>query len=253
VSGRPSLERVVEGSGNIINKNGHLPLKYEEEFKVENLDGFGVVGDTAGDDVLQDKTNIKDHRKFTISKCTTNINCLASELPAIESGVVPLDKSCKICGCCGSRSREFESESNSEIKYDVTMDHCGAKSRCGLDRISTYGVLSPELISEEEWIASQSCFVFSESTDYVTCDDTYPVVKVTDVGVSSVFQKEGQNANCLESNTSNPNGKTHPSTSSVPESESADSFMSLSEEYKYSDEEQGVVLLERRFLVPTVR
>jgi hypothetical protein len=76
---------------------------------------------------------------------------------------------------------------------------------------------------------------------------------MTDVGVSSVFQKEGQKANHVESNTSNPNGKTRPSTSSVPASESDDSFMSLSEEYKYSDEERGVVLLERRFLVPTVR
>jgi hypothetical protein len=257
MSGHPSLERIVEGSLNTINKNGHLPLKYEEEFKVDNLDGFRVVEDTAGDDVLQVKTNIKDHREFNIRKCTTNMTSSALELPAIESDVVPLDNSCEICGCCGSPcckgSRAFESESDGGIKYDVTMDYCAAKSRCGFDRISAYGVLSPELISEEEWIASQSCFVLSESTDYVTCDDTYPVVKMTDVGVSSVFRKEGQNADCLESNTSNPNGKTRPSTSSsVPASESTDSFMSLSEEYKYSDEERGVVLLERRFLVPTV-
>jgi hypothetical protein len=254
VSGHPSLGRIVEGSLYIIDKNGHLPLKYEEEFRVENVDDFRLVGDTAGGDVLQVKTNIKDHRKLTISRCTTNITPLASELPVIESGVVPFDNNCKICGCCGSAcckgSRAFESESNSEIKYDGTIDYCGAKSRREFDRISTYGVLSPELISEEEWIASQSCFVPSESTDYVTCDDTYPVVKMADVEVRSVFQKEGQNANCLESNTSNPNGKTRPSTSS---SESADSFMSLSEEYKYSDEERSVVLLERRFLVPTIR
>jgi hypothetical protein len=160
VSGHPSLERIVEASVNIINKNGHLPLKCEEEFKGENLDGFRAVGDTAGDDVLQAKTNIKDHKKFTISKCATNITPLASELPALESGVVPLDNSYKICRCYGSAcckgSRASESESNSEIKYDVTMAYCGEKSRCGFDRVSTYGVLSPELIIEEEWIASQS-------------------------------------------------------------------------------------------------
>jgi hypothetical protein len=133
------------------------------------------------------------------------------------------------------------------------VDCCGLKSRCGFDRISTYGVLSPELINESEWIASQSCFDLSESTDYVTCDDAYPAVKMTDAGVSSVFQKEGQNANCLKGKTSNPGGKTCLSTSSVAASESGDSFITVSEEYEYSDEERGVILLERRFLTPAIR
>jgi hypothetical protein len=252
VPGHLSPERIVEGSPSTVNKNGYLPLKFEEEFKVENLDGVQVVGDTAGGDVFQTKTNIEDHGKPILSKCTTKITPV---LPVVESGV-PFGNSCNICGCCGSArcegSRAFESESNSEIKDDGTTDYCGAKSRGG--RISTYGVLPPELICKEEWIASQSCYVLSESTDYVTCDDTCSVVKITDVGGSSAFQKEGQNTNCLESNASNSNGKTCPSTtSSVSASQSEDSFMSLSEEYKYSDEEEGVVLLERRFLVPPAR
>ncbi|PNF14153.1 hypothetical protein B7P43_G13481, partial [Cryptotermes secundus] len=190
VSGHP-LERIVDGSLNIRNKNRHLPLKCEEEFKVENQDGFRVVVDTAEDDVLPAKTNIKVDCKFNISKCTTDVTPLASELPAIESGVVRLDNNCKICRCCGSAyckgSRASAPESDSEIKCDVTTE-----SRCEFDRLSMYGVLSPELVSEEDWIASQSCFLLSESTDYVTCDETYPAVKMTDVGVSSVFQKEGQ-------------------------------------------------------------
>jgi hypothetical protein len=98
---------------------------------------------------------------------------------------------------------------------------------------------------ENEWIASQSCFVLSESNGYVTCDDTYPVVTRTEMD---------ENTNCMQNNICNPSGKTSPnSTASLPSSLNVDSFMSLSEEYKYSDEDEGVVLLERRFLVPAVR
>jgi hypothetical protein len=63
-----------------------------------------------------------------------------------------------------------------------------------------------------------------------------------------------RNTNCMKSNIYNPSGKISPnSTASVPSSLNVDSFMSLSEEYKYSDEDEGVVLLERRFLVPSFR
>lgn len=258
MSGHPSPERTVEGSPNIVNKNGHFPLECEEEFKVDNLDGFQVVGDTVKGGVFQTKTSIKDCRKPTVSKYTTNITPLTLNLPVTEGGAVLLGNSCNghVCyeSACCKGSRAFGSESDNKLKYCRTEDYCGAGSRYGFGRISASDVSSPELICEEEWIASKSCFVPSESTDYVTCDDTYPVVNMTGVG------KEGQNAKCLESNISNPSGKVRHrtssssslSSSSSPEYESADSFMSLSEEYKYSDEEGGVVLLERRFLVPTI-
>jgi hypothetical protein len=256
LSGHPSPERIVDESLNIINKNDNLPLKYEEEFKVDNLDGFQVMDDRARGDLLQTKTNVEDHRNPTVTK---NVTPLASNVPIIDAGVVPPSNSCSRCVCYGSAgrkgSRAFESESDSKTKYDRTMDCRGSESRYGFGGISMYDVPSPELICEEEWIASQSCFVLSESTDYVTCDDTCPVVKMTGVRVSSAFQKEGENADCLESNTSNPNDEVRPSmssSSSVSASESGDSFMSLSEEYKYLDEEEAVVLLERRFLVPTI-
>jgi hypothetical protein len=263
VSRHPSPESTVEGPLNIINKSEHLPLKCEEEFKVEHLDGFLVMGDRTGGDVFQTKTNVEDHRKPTVTKNTKNVTPLASNVPVVEGDVVPFGNSCNrfVChgsaGCKGSRAFEFKPDS--KIKYVRTMGCCGSESRYGFGRISMYDVSSPELICEE-WIASQSCSILSESTDYVTCDDTCPVVKMTGVAVSSALQKEGQNADCLESDTSNPNDEVRrsrsssssSSSSSVSASESADSFLSLSEEYKYSDEEGGVVLLERRFLVPTI-
>jgi hypothetical protein len=264
VSRHPSPESIVERSLNMINKSEHLHLKCEEEFKVDHVDGFLVMGDRTRSDVFQTKTNVEDHRKPIVTKNTKNVTHLALNVPVIESDVVPLGNSCNRCVCYGSAgckgNSAFEFKSDSKIKYDRTMYCCGSESRYGFGRISMYDVSSPELICEEEWIASQSCSVISESTDYVTCEDTCPVVKMTGVAVSSALQKEGQNANWLESNTSNPNNKVRcsrsssssSSSSSVPASESADSFLGLSEEYKYSDEEGGVVLLERRFLVPTI-
>jgi len=232
----PSPERSVEKSLNIINKSKHLLLKFEEGFTKENVDGFQAVKDTDAGDVSQNKMVTEIQGKSTIN----------------ESGVVTFGNS-SICSsdgnAChdsvGKKSGLSESEWNSNIKDDRITQYCDAKSKCGHETFSTCDTFLPELILENEWIASQSCFVLSESTGYITCDDTYPVVTRTDMD---------ENTNCMQSNVYNLSGKTSPnSTASVPSSLNVDSFMSLSEEYKYSDEDEGVVLLERRFLVPAVR
>lgn len=231
-----SPERSVEKSFNIINKTKHLLLKFEEGLTKENVDGFQAVKDTDAGDVFQNKMVTEIRGKSTIS----------------ESDVVMFGNS-HICssdgsachGSVGKKNGLSESEWNSNIKDDRITQYCDAKSKCGRETFSTCDALLPELILENEWIASQSCFVLSESTGYVTCDDTCPVVTRTDMD---------ENTNCTQSNVYNPSGETSPnSTASVPSSLNVDSFMSLSEEYKYSDEDEGVVLLERRFLVPAVR
>jgi hypothetical protein len=232
----PSPERSVEKSLNFINITQHLLLKSEEGLTKENVDGFQAVKDTDAGDVCQNKMVTEILGKSTIS----------------ESDVVTIGNS-RICssdgsacrGSVGKKNGLSESEGNSNIKDDRITQYCEAKSKCGRETFSTCDTFLPELILENEWIASQSCFVLSESTGYVTCDDTYPLVTRTDMD---------ENTNCMKSNVYIPSGKTSPnSTASVPSSLNADSFMSLSEEYKYSDEDDGVVLLERRFLVPAVR
>jgi hypothetical protein len=225
-----SPERSVEKPFNIINKTKHLLVKFEEGLTKENVDGFQAVKDTDAGDVSQNKMATEIQGKSTIS----------------ESDVVTFGNS-RICSsdgsaCHGSNGLS-ESEWNSNIKDDRITQYCDAKSKCDHETFSTCDTFLPELILENEWIASQSCFVLSESNGYVTCDDTCPVVTRTDMD---------ENTNCTQSNVYNPSGETSPnSTASVPSSLNVDSFMSLTEEYKYSDE--GVVLLERRFLVPAVR
>ena len=232
-----SPERSVEKSLNIINKTEHLLLKFEEGLTIENVDGFQAVKDTDTGDVSQSKMDTEIQGKPTIS----------------ESDVVMFGNSHSICSsdgsaCHGNVDKKTglpDSEWNSNVKDDGITQYCGAKSKCGHDTFSTCDISLSELILENEWIASQSCFVLSESTGYVTCDDTYPVVTRTDMA---------EDTNCMKSNVYNPSGKTRPnSTASLSSSLNVDSFMSLSEEYKYSDEAGGVVLLERRFLVPAVR
>ena len=236
VSQLPSPERSVEKSLNIINKTKHLLLKSEEGLTKEKVDGFQAVKDTDAGGVSQNKLVTEIRGKSTIS----------------ESDVVTFGNS-RICSSDGSACHDSvgkknglsESEWNSNIKDDRITQYCGAKSKCGHETFSTCDTFLPESILENEWIASQSCFVLSESNGYVTCDDTYPVVTRTEMD---------ENTNCMQRNVCYPSGKTSPnSTASVPSSLNVDSFMSLSEEYKYSDEDEGVVLLERRFLVPTVR
>lgn len=233
----PSPERSVEKSLNIINKTEHLLLKFEEGLTIENVDGFQAVKDTDAGDVSRNKMDTEIRGKPTIS----------------ESDVVMFGNSHSICssdgsGCHGSVDKKTglsDSKWNSNVKDDRITQYCGAKSKYGHDTFSTCDTFLSELILENEWIASQSCFVLSESTGYVTCDDTYPVVTRTDMA---------EDTNCMKSNVYSPSGKTSPnSTASVSSSLNVDSFMSLSEEYKYSDEAGGVVLLERRFLVPAVR
>lgn len=232
----PSPEKSVKKSLNIINKTKHLLFKSEEGLTKENVDGIQAVKDTDARDVSQKKMGTKIREKSTIS----------------ESDVVTFGNS-RICssygnachGTVGKKNGLSESEWNGNIKDNSITQYCGAKSECGHETFSICDTFLPELILENEWIASQSCFVLSESTGYVTCDDTYPVVTRTEMD---------ENTNCMQSNVYNPSGKTSPnSTASVPSSLNVDSFMSLSEEYKYSDEDEGVVLLERRFLVPAVR
>lgn len=232
----PSPEKSVKKSLNIINNTKHLLLKFEEGLTKENVDGFQVVKDTDAGDVSQKKMGTEIRGKSTIS----------------ESDVETVGNSC-ICsadgnGCHGSVGKKnelSESEWNSGIKDNRITQYCGAESKCGHEAFSTCDTFLPELILENEWIASQSCFILSENTGYVTCDDTHPVVTRTEMD---------ENTNCMQSNVYNPSGKTSPnSTASVSSSLNVDSFMSLSEEYKYSDEDEGVVLLERRFLVPAVR
>jgi hypothetical protein len=251
-----SSERSVDKSLNIINKTEHLPLKFVQELNVENGNGLQAIGNTAADDISQTKTAIENHENPTIFEYPARNIPLRTNTAVIESDIVTICKNHNICQShdntrhrTGKGRGVFKSEWNSEIKDDRITDQCAAKLRYGFDRINTFDVSSPELIHEEEWIASQSCFVLSESTDYFTCDDIYPVVKITD-GV----RKGGESTNCTKNNSYNSNGKTSPcTTASVPSSLSVDSFVSLSEEYKYSDEEGGVVLLETRFLVPAVR
>ena len=233
----PSPERSIETSLNIINQMEHLLLKFEEGLTIENVDGLQAVKDTDAGDASQNKTDTKIQGKPTIN----------------GSDVVTFVNSHNICssddsachGSVGKQNGLSESEWNSNIKDDRITQYCDAKLKCGLDTLNMCDTLLPELILENEWIASQSCFVLSDSTGYVTCDDTYPVVTRTNAD---------ENPNCLKSNAYTPSGKTSPtSTASVLSSLNVDSFMSLSEEYKYSDEDGGVVLLERRFLVPAVR
>ena len=224
---RPSSpERSLEKSLNIINKTEHLVLKFEESLSVENVDGLQTVRDTVAGG--QTKTD----------------NAIQGKLTTGKSEVVTFGNSHNICisndsACCdsvGEQNGLSESELHSNLKDDRITQHCGAKS-CDTSL--------PELISDNEWIASQSCFVLSESTGYITCDDTYPVVTRTDMD---------EDTNCLKGDVYNTGGKTSPSLIAlVPSSPDTDSFVSLSEEYKYSDEDGGVVLLERRFLVPAVR
>lgn len=232
----PSPERSVEKSFNIINKTKDLLLKFEDGLTKQNVSGFQAVKDTDAGDVSQNKMVTKIQGRSTIN----------------ESDVVTFGNS-RICGsdgnvCHGSVGKKnglSESEWNSNMKDERITHSCDAKSKCGHETFSICDMFLPELILEDEWIASQSCFVLSESTSYLTCDDTYPVVTRTDME---------ENTNCMQSNIHNLSGKASPnSTASVPSSLNVDSFMSLSEEYKYSDEDEGVVLLERRFLVPAVR
>lgn len=232
----PSPERSVEKSLNIINKTKHLHLKFEEGLTKENVDGFQAVKDTSAEDVSQNKMGAEIRGKSTISE--------SDAVTFVNSHMCSSDgNACH--GSVGKKNGPSESEWNSNIKDDRITQYCDAKSKCGHETVGTCDTFLPELTLENEWIASQSCFVLSESTGYVTCDDTYPVVTRTDMD---------ENTNCMQNNICNPSGKTSPnSTVSVPSTLNVDSFMSLSEEYKYSDEDEGVVLLERRFLVPAVR
>jgi hypothetical protein len=136
---------------------------------------------------------------------------------------------------------------------DISTQTCETCSMSGTAPESVVnGYAENKPCREDEWIASQSCFVLSESSDYVTCDDC-PVV-LPDMDAMNVPQKGDRDTNCSKSSACNPkDGKIPSTTVSLLHSLSVDSFMSLSEEYKYSDEEGGVVLLERRFLVPSVR
>jgi len=232
----PSPEKSVKKSLNIINKTKHLLLKFEEGLTKENVDGFQAVKDTDAGDVSQKKMGTKIQGKSTISE---------SEVETLGNSHICSSDGNACHGSIGKKNGLSESEWNGNIKDNRITQYCGAKSKCGHETFSTCDTFLPELILENEWIASQSCFVLSESTGYVTCDDTYPVVKRTEVD---------ENTNCMQSNVYNPSGKTSPnSTATVPSSLNVDSFMSLSEQYKYSDEDEGVVLLERRFLVPAVR
>jgi hypothetical protein len=255
---RYSPDRSVDKSVSIINKNEHLPLEFVQELKFENIVGLQAVGDTAAD--ICHRTDTENQENPTYEYFAKNIS-LPVKTPVIESEKVALCTNHNVCGSCdntchraGEGSETFKSERNSEIKDNRNTDYSGANSRYGFDGINPLDISSPELINEEEWIASQSCFVLSESSDYFTCDEIYPVVKISDVSDMNVLRKGDENTNNSKNNAYNPNGKISPcTTASVASSISGDSFVSLSEEYKYSDEEEGVVLLERRFLVPAIR
>jgi hypothetical protein len=251
-----SPKRGVDKSLNVINKNEHLSLNFVQELSLENGSGSQVMRNTAEGDISEPKTAIENCKKPTIYEHSVKNIPLPVNTAIIEGDTVPLCKNCNIWGSHDSTSHRtdkvhggFKSEWDSEIKDDRIADYCGAKLSYGFSRINTFDVSSPELIHKEEWMASQSCFLLSDSTNYFTCEDICPVVKVTDIGV----KKDGGSTNCTKNNGFNSNGKTSScTTASVPSSLSNDSFVSLSEEYKYSDE-GGVVLLETRFLVPAIR
>lgn len=241
----------VDKSLNIIKNNENLPLKFVEVLNVENGNGLQAMGNKAAGVVSQTKTAIAKHKIPTIYECRARNIPLPVNATVSESDDVTACKSHNIftshddgCHRTGKGHGVFKYEWNNEIKDDRITDYCGSKLRNGFD------VSSPEIIPEEEWLASQSCFDLSESSDYFTCDDIYPMVNITDISV----RINGEMTNHIKNNAYNSNGRTSPcTTASLSSSRSIDSFVSLSEEYKYSDEEGGVVLLETRFLVPAVR
>ncbi|PSN46708.1 hypothetical protein C0J52_14441 [Blattella germanica] len=100
-----------------------------------------------------------------------------------------------------------------------------------------------DVLTEEEWIASQSCCRYFDQSDYLTCDEDLPLLISPEINTFETPPNE-ETRNVKKLKPERPKNLCDRSSNSS--SSSSGSFVSVTEEYKYSDVEEGIVLSSLR-------
>ncbi|KAJ4435497.1 hypothetical protein ANN_18113 [Periplaneta americana] len=240
-----SPPNTVMGKLNSLNINSEkslLPLTPVKDSKTDAHETVGMqtMKNEVGDD--SDKNILGEKRRISIIDKYTAMRSSLKNHPVAKSDIVLL-KDYDMENNCINSANIRSNGTDLKTKPDRTDVDCENSSY----EDSALDSWHLSLITEDEFIASQSCSLISLDSDFFTCRDASPVSSTRDVP-----RKEDKNVNRNINEIHGDQGVTQKQNLNGTVSSSSDTYVSLSEEYKYSDEENGVVLLERRFIVPPV-
>ncbi|XP_069678427.1 uncharacterized protein [Periplaneta americana] len=235
----------VMGKLNSLNINSEkslLPLTSDKDSKTDAHETVGMqtMKNEVGDD--SDKNMLGEKRRISIIDKYTAMRSSLKNPPVAKSDILLL-KDYDMENNCINSTNIRSNGTDLKTKPDRTDVDCENSSY----EDSALDSWHLSLITEDEFIASQSCSLISLDSDFFTCRDASPVSSTRDVP-----RKEDKNVNKNINEIHGDQGVTQKQNLNGTVSSSSDTYVSLSEEYKYSDEENGVVLLERRFIVPPV-